>query len=207
MTMDQDRVKSAGFTLLELVLAVSLTSLLTLVVYTALNLSLKAVQRGRMDIDKLQEVRVGQSILERSLSSAILGSMDNRLYFTGDPAQMRFFTLVPLESYNLGGVYHWRVLVGEDVSGQKVLAVEQTKNVNWFRDPEGVEVRQIIIGNLAEVRFTYGYGAEEYETWDGKRDRTLPDWVRVYLTQQGHQPMVWQIPIHVSEYRIAQRAR
>lgn len=199
--------QDSGFTLLELVVALALTGVLALVAYTSLSLTIKALQRGRTDGEKLQELRVGQCILERSLSSARLGSLGNRIYFTGDPTQLRFFTLVPLEAYNLGGVYHWRVLVGEDDTHQKVLAVEQKKNVNWYRDPEGVEVRQIIMGHLSEVRFTYGVGSEEYETWDARRKHSLPDWVRVYLTQVGQKPMVWQIPIYVSEYRVARRSR
>ena len=200
-----NRCRQAGFTLLELMVAIVLTGLLTLVAYGSLNLSLKVVRRGQTAAENLQELRVGQSILERSLSSALRGSLGNRIYFVGDPNQMRFFTLVPLEAHSSGGVYHWRVLLGQDDSGHGVLAVEQTKNVNWYRDPEGVEVRQIILHNLASCRFTYGRGSEEFETWEAKRDRGLPDWVKVKLTQGGYQPQVLIIPIHVSEYRTPEK--
>jgi hypothetical protein len=101
----------------------------------------------------------------------------------------------------MGGIYHWRVLAGTDESGQLVLAVEQTKNVNWFRDPEGVEVRQIIMGNMTSLRFTYGQGDEEYETWDAAKARGLPHWIRVYFTQKGRAPLVWFIHLYVSDYR------
>jgi prepilin-type N-terminal cleavage/methylation domain-containing protein len=197
--------RQAGFTLLELMVALVLTSLLTLVAYASLSLSLKVVQRGQAAAENLQELRVGQSILERSLSSAVQGSLGNRVYFVGDPDQMRFFTLVPLEAHSLGGVYHWRVLMGQDQSGQGVLAVEQTKNVNWYRDPEGVEVRQIILHNVASVQFTYGRGSEEAQTWEAKRDKGLPDYVKVSLTQGAHQPQVLIIPIHVSRYKKPER--
>jgi hypothetical protein len=101
----------------------------------------------------------------------------------------------------MGGIYHWRVLAGGDESGQLVLAVEQTRNVNWFRDPEGVEVRQIIMGHLTSLSFTYGQGDEEYETWDAAKVRSLPDWVRVYLTQKGREPLVWFIHLHTSDFK------
>jgi hypothetical protein len=93
------------------------------------------------------------------------------------------------------------VLAGQDKSDQLVLAVEQTRNVNWFRDPEGVEVRQIILGHLSSLRFTYGQGGEEYETWDASKVRALPDWVRVYLTQKGREPLVWFIHLQVAGYK------
>jgi hypothetical protein len=101
----------------------------------------------------------------------------------------------------MGGIYHWRVLAGTDESDQLVLAVEQTKNVNWYRDPEGVEVRHIIMGNLTSLRFTYGQGAEEFETWDAVKAKGLPGWIRVYFTQKGRAPLVWFIHLPVSDFR------
>ncbi|HZK13810.1 MAG TPA: prepilin-type N-terminal cleavage/methylation domain-containing protein [Desulfobaccales bacterium] len=191
---------SAGFTLLELMIALGLTALLSLVAYSALSLSLKAMQHGQAAAEQVQELRVAQTILARSLSSIVNGSLDKRRYFIGNATEMRFFTPVPLEAYNMGGIYHWRVLAGTDESNQPVLAVEQTKNVNWSRDPEGVEVRPIIIGNLTSLRFTYGQGAEEFETWDAVKARGLPQWIRVYLTQKGQTPLVWFIHLQVSDY-------
>lgn len=189
-------LESAGFTLLELMIALALTSLLSLVAYTSLGLSLKAMRHGQAAAEQVQELRVAQTILARSLSSAVQGSLEKTRYFIGNASEMRFFTPVPLEAYNMGGIYHWRVLAGPDESDQLVLAVEQTKNVNWFRDPEGVEVRHILMGNLASLRFAYGRGDEEFSTWETTRTRGLPDWVRVYLTQKGHETMVWFIHLH-----------
>jgi prepilin-type N-terminal cleavage/methylation domain-containing protein len=207
MTQTGKSAKSSGFTLLELMIALALTGLVTLVVYISLSLSLKAMRHGQTTAEQLQELQVSQTILARSLSSAIQGSMDYRLYFVGNSREMRFFTPVPLEAYNMGGIYHWRVLVGQDESDHLVLAVEQTKNVNWFRDPEGVEVRQILMGHLASLRFAYGQGDKEYETWDATTTGDLPDWVRIYLTPKGRERMVWFIPLHVSDYQNEARAR
>ena len=193
--------ESAGFTLLELMIALGLTSLLSMVAYGSLSLSLKAMQHGQAAAEQVQELRVAQTILARSLSSAVSGSLDKRYYFIGNATEMRFLTPVPLEAHNMGGIYYWRVLAGRDESDQLVLAVEQTKNVNWFRDPEGVEIRQIIIGDLTSLRFTYGQGAEEFQTWDAVKARGLPQWIRVYLTQKGQAPLVWFIHLHASDTR------
>jgi prepilin-type N-terminal cleavage/methylation domain-containing protein len=199
--------ESAGFTLLEMMIALALTGLLSLVVYVSLSLSLKAMRHGQATAEQLQELRVSQTIVARSLSSAVQGTLKNRPYFIGNAKEMQFFTPVPLEAFNVGGIYHWRILAGQDESDHLVLAVEQTKNVNWFRDPEGVEVRQILIGNLASLRFAYGRGDQEYENWDATTTHGLPDWVRIYLTLKGRQPMVWFIPLHVSDYENEAKAR
>jgi general secretion pathway protein J len=189
---------SAGFTLLELMISLALTSVLSLIAYTSLGLTLKAMRQGQAAAEQGQELRVGQTILARSLSSAVSGSLSKTRYFIGNANEIRFFTPVPLEAYNMGGIYHWRVLAGQDESDQLVLAVEQTKNVNWFRDPEGVEVRHIIMGNLASLRFAYGRGDEEFPSWEATRTKGLPDWVRVYLTPKGQEPLVWFIHLNVS---------
>jgi prepilin-type N-terminal cleavage/methylation domain-containing protein len=199
--------KSAGFTLLELMIALVLTGLLALVAYTSLSLSLKAMRHGKGAAEQVQELRVSETILRRSLSSAVRGSLKTRLYFIGNAREMRFFTPVPLEAYNMGGIYHWRILAGQEESDHAVLAVEQTKNVNWFRDPEGVEIRQILMGQLANLRFAYGQGDKEYKTWDAETAKSLPDWVRVYLTPKGRDRMVWLIPLHVSDYKNESSAR
>jgi len=188
---------SAGFTLLELMISLGLVSLLSLVAFTALNLSLKAVGRGQTAADNLQELRVGQSFLERSLSSTVGGIKGAQDYFWGDPQEIRFFTFLPLEAYNLGGVFHWRVLVGRDEAGQGAVAVEQCKSLSWKRDPQGVELRQIVLTNVTSARFFYGRGGKEYDHWDGRRQSGPPQYVRMQLAFGNQQPRDWIIPIHV----------
>jgi general secretion pathway protein J len=201
MSLPEKRPRaSAGFTLLELMISLALVSLLSLVAFTSLNLSLKAVGRGQAAAANLQELRVGQSFLERSLSSAAGGLKEVRgaqQYFWGDPQEIRFFTFLPLEAYNLGGIYHWRVLVGRDQAGQGAVAVEQCRSVNWIQNPEGVELRQILLTNVASVRFFYGQDGKEYDHWDARRQGGPPQWVRVQLALGNQPPRDWIIPIHV----------
>jgi general secretion pathway protein J len=188
-----------GFTLLELIIAMALTSALVLVIYSSLRITLRAMERSQSTAEYLQEVRVGQAILDRSISSIILGSAGRRRYFVGNSQEMRFFTLMPLEAYTPGGIYHWRLLVGQDEAGQKVLAVEQTKNVNWRRDPEGVEIRQIIMQHITSAQFSYGRGDAETSDWDADKEGKLPSWVKIQVNSKGLKPLVFLIPIHTAE--------
>jgi hypothetical protein len=188
-----------GFTLLELVIALTLTSALVLVIHSSLRITLKGMERGQATSEYFQEIRVGQTILERSIVSIVRGSAGKRPYFLGTSQEMRFFTLVPLEAYNLGGVYHWRLLVGQDETGQKVLAVEQTKNVNWQRDPQGVEIRQIIMRHITSAHFYYGRGEAETSTWDAEEEGKLPSWVKIQINFRGQTPLVFLIPIQTAE--------
>ena len=70
---------------------------------------------------------------------------------------------------------------------------------------EGVETRQILIGNLTNAHLAYGRGDEEFAAWDGVKQRGLPDWVKVHLQPRGHPAVDLLIPIHVAEFRHASR--
>jgi prepilin-type N-terminal cleavage/methylation domain-containing protein len=189
----------AGFTLLELMVSLGLTAVLSLVAFTALNLSLKGVSRGQVAAERLQELRAGETILERSMRSTVQGIRGQATYFLGEPHQVRFFTLLPLEAHTLGGPYHWRALLGQDEAGRGVLAVEQIKSVDWLKDPEAVEIRQIILRGVTSLTFSYGRGGEEKETWDSEKERRLPDWVRVKMGLAGQESVEWLVPIYVAE--------
>lgn len=201
MVLSRHYSGNGGFTLLELLVALVLVNLIGLVIFTALNLSLKAARQSQAAVLEAQELRVGMAFLERSLSSAARGPKSSGVwsYFVGKPQEMQFITPLPLEAHNLGGLYHWRVLVGTDKSGQGYLAVEQRKLINWRVDPERVEARAVLIKNLASLRFAYGLGSEYYATWNGRRYGRLPDRVQIQMALGGRETFKWLIPIHASE--------
>ncbi len=198
---------SLGFTLLELLAALALVSLLSLVGFAALNLGLKGAQRSQAKAVSTQELRTGFRYLERSLSSAARTSeaIKNRLYFIGEPHEMQFLTPLALEAHTLGGLYHLRILKGRDKSGRGCLAVEQCKVVNWSLDPQGVEVRQILVDNLADLRFSYLDGTREFNYWNGFQMERLPGSIQVHLQFPDQKPEIWVIPIHVGGSRTIQQ--
>jgi len=195
------RTGSEGLTLLEMVIALFLTGLLSLVAFASLNLSLRAVSRGQTEAEILQRLRITQSILERSLGSAVPWITVDRkrtYYFEGNPEDLRFMTTVPLAAHDLGGLYYLRVYVPADEPGQ-ALTAEQSKLIRWLSDPSDLDVRQVLIPNTSAFHFTYGVGGESWKTWKGEERQGLPEWVKVEVTVAGHPPQAWFIPINTAE--------
>lgn len=192
---------SAGFTLLELMLALILVSLLSLVSYGTLNLCLKGARHGEAATANLQQLRVARQYLERSIGSAQarLKGKGPWPYFAGDPQELKFLTPVPLQAHQLGGIYHLRVFTAPDDQGVNGLAVEEVKSPVWLDDPQKIETRLFLIRGLGSLRLTYLAGADEFNSWHADRQKGMPDRVRVQLSLSDQKPVEWLIPIRVVE--------
>jgi prepilin-type N-terminal cleavage/methylation domain-containing protein len=192
---------SAGFTLLELVLALILVSLLSLVSYGTLNLSLKGARHGEAATANLQQLRVARQYLERSIGSALprLKGKGPWPYFDGESQELKFLTPVPLQAHQLGGIYHLRVFTAPDDQGVNGLAVEEVKSLVWMDDPQKIETRLFLVRGLGSLRFTYLAGADEFNSWHADRQKSMPDRVRIQLSLSDQKPLEWLIPIRVVE--------
>jgi general secretion pathway protein J len=192
---------SAGFTLLELLLALILLSLLTLVSYGTLNLCLKGARHGDVATSDLQQLRVARQYLERSLGSALprLAGPGEWPYFEGDVQELKFLTPVPLQAHQLGGIYHMRFLAVPDEAGVSGLAVEEVKGHVWQEDPRRIETRLFLLRGLTSLRFTYLAGASELNTWHAGDQQSMPEKVRVQLSLRDQQPLEWLISIRVAD--------
>ena len=192
---------SAGFTLLELVLALILVGLLSLVSYGTLNLCLKGARHGEAATANLQQLRVARQYLERSIGSALprLKGKGPWPYFDGETQELKFLTPVPLQAHQLGGIYHLRVFTAPDDQGVNGLAVEEVKSPVWMDDPQKIETRLFLIRGLGSLRFTYLAGAEEFNSWHADRQKSMPDRVRIQLSLSDQKPLEWLIPIRVVE--------
>ena len=192
---------SAGFTLLELLLALILVSLLSLVAYGSLNLCLRGARHGEVATANLQQLRVARQYLERSIGSALprLRGKGPWPYFDGEAQELKFLTPVPLQAHQLGGIYHMRVFVAPDEAGLNGLAVEEVKGLVWQEDPQKIETRLFLVRGLGSLRLTYLAGTNEFNSWHADRQKGMPDRVRIQLSLTDQKPLEWLIPIRVVE--------
>lgn len=197
------RRAASGFTLLELLLALVLVSLLGLVTYGMLNLVIKGARHGDAATAQLQQLRIARHYLERSLGSALPQMQVPGVwpYFVGEAEEVRFLTPVPLQAHDPGGLYHLRFLSAVDEEGRDCLAVEEIKAVTWLKEPDKTETRHFLLRGLTALRFTYLVGAEEFSTWHADTQKILPERVRVELALADRRPHEWLIPLRVMEAR------
>jgi len=92
---------AAGFTLLEVVLAMTSLAMLTAIVYGAFHLGTRAVERGQASVVTAQRLRVASDVLVRQLKSAVAYPARNGdepfWYFRGNQNTMHFVTAAGLQ--------------------------------------------------------------------------------------------------------------
>jgi general secretion pathway protein J len=93
--------RAAGFTLLEVVLAMTSLAMLTAIVYGAFHLGTRAVEHGQAAVVTAQRLRVASDVLVRQLKSAVAYPARNDdgpfWYFKGNQNTMQFVTAAGLQ--------------------------------------------------------------------------------------------------------------
>lgn len=190
---------SAGFTLFELLVALSLLALLTIVLTGQVRFGLRAWETGAAVADDMAELQTVQNFLRRqlSLTQALReklaeededdDSRRNQQIFAGEPRQLRLaaagdprFGTAPYNLLELS----WRRRAGEGL-----LHVDWRPHYPITKNSPEAEGRQrVLLTGVANVRFSY-FGildrrdrdaeARWHESWTGQA--RLPRLIRIEL--------------------------
>jgi general secretion pathway protein J len=180
------RRTQAGFTLIELVVAMALLGTMMLLLYGGLNFSLRSWDAGDVNGRRTADRRIGENFLRRELSELFpmrwKEPMTLKFAFEGERNRMRFVSsrpagvsqgglaLVGLEVENEGGASRKRNLVM-----RRAMPDDEAKDFGPLDRGE----RNVLIADIDSVTFEY-FGAEN--------DFTAPQWTDA-----------WSIPHRVPE--------
>ena len=179
-----------GFTLVELLVAVTLVSLLTVLLFGGLRFGTRSADAVGRRIDASSDVALLYDFMQTQLANAqptpvIDDPESDAVDFDGEPASVSFVGLPPSE-VDLGGYQRLTVSVEEKGAGKRLVA-------DWRQMPRGplsanagARRPSVLMDHVTSVRFAYygQYGANRPLSWgDRWHDRrTLPQLVRVSIT-------------------------
>lgn len=196
-----------GFTLIELVLALSIVAVMVTILFGALRVGLRAWQRGEERAETLQHARSLTQLLEQALAGAytFLGQPDKdtppQILFKGEADRLSFVTIAPPMPLP-GSIAFAAVSLSMDAGAVPALAIREKALPN--ADPFEAVEPSVVDPAVTAVRFRYlrDAGGSWEETWDGEQERALPRAVEVTLTVllngriQQQPPMT--VPIRVT---------
>lgn len=154
MTAASDR--SAGFTLVELLVATTLLALLSVLLFGGLRFGARAWEAGGASMERTGEIEAIQDLLRRTLAEAAAPepASGQQLSFVGDAGRMRFFAPMP-RHIAMGGL--GRYALDLDEAGHLLMGWEPRRPERRLDAPIAGEP-SIILQNVETVNLAY-YGA------------------------------------------------
>lgn len=181
-----DRRHQKGFTLLELLLALSLLVILTATLYGSYFALFKGRDNASGGMESRRELRATLDLLRRELSSVLYRKNDKRLRFVvedrdlyGKPASALSFTAVAPPDAGGSAVSDQvdiRYAIVEN-SGQMVLS-RRARDLHFMAEPLRYPQMEKVEGFLVECRS----GDKWVKSWDTAINLNLPAAIRVTLT-------------------------
>jgi general secretion pathway protein J len=177
--------RAAGFTLVEIVIALTIFGLLVLTAYAAFFIGQRAVVSGENKAETNQRLRVVAELIGRQLRSTVFyfarHDEDVVPYFFGAPDRVSFVTSAPQSRGGTGlAVVTYAVIDGKLMLEERIGFTPDTLYVT----PEDVRVEHaVLLDGFNALRFEY-LALDDPEmqwapAWDAREEDTLPAGVRI----------------------------
>jgi prepilin-type N-terminal cleavage/methylation domain-containing protein len=192
-----------GFTLIEVVLALTIFALMSGILYGVFALGHNAVEKSQANAGRNQKQRSVGDLVGSYISSAFPykeSPQDPATFFQGETDSVTF-----ISAYSQGmggrGMAKIQIAAGDDANGRTLLKLEETTPVRIGEQTgaTGQSYSVVLQDGVKELRLAYLDPQPEEETWeerwDGRERRVLPRAVRLtYLDDQG-KPVRWIFPV------------
>jgi general secretion pathway protein J len=175
-----NRQANTGFTLIEVLIAVGILSVVLAAIYSTFFLSHRAVEGMDESMLKLQESRRAIDILRRELDSAFYTGEDRNTFFKiqdrdiyGKQATQLTFTAFSPLGPGLSRISYYI----EDKNG-KLNLFKKVESPYTHEKTEGVDIIEDIEAFSVETM----YGGQWVKTWDTDISKGIPDEIRIGLS-------------------------
>ena len=197
---------SSGFTLLELILSLTILGVVLLIIFGALRIGTRAWEKGEKDVAVHQRQRAVLSLLSQQIASASVHEIkmgDDSFYFKGSESTMAFVSRSPIVPGALTGVVFVKYKVqGDDAHGKEKLGLFE-RDVGFLKEEDLGREKDFLtlISGFETLQFEYlkeDEGETQWQTtWDPSEKTGLPLAVKIVLKQdEKTAPITLIVPIY-----------
>ena len=201
-----------GFTLLEVLVAITIFSLVIMVLYAGYRVAIRSWESGERSHAAISELRLAGSFIRRHTTQAfplaVSESRAWRLWFEGEARGLVFVTAMPTY-LGQGGMYEMTLKVDEQDDGVTLAVSRRLLHPDAEPGKPGVDdLARPLLENLESAQFAYfgatGDDGEEswHTSWQGRQ--RLPRLVRLRIDSKlvGDWPeMVFRLPTDAVRYQ------
>lgn len=194
--------RDQGFTLLELLISITIVAIITLLIFGALRIGARAWEKGEQNVEYLQRTRIVSDLVKRQIASACAPGVKKKQQMMsilkGDRKSMEFFSLVSVVPGNEFGKVRiiYAVNTGAD-DKERLLIFEKSKVLGGASSPRrGLDGKiadepgdadfHVLIPQAEEISFEYAkadmVGKQFWqETWEPVDEKDFPAAVKITL--------------------------
>ena len=202
--------KERGFTLIELILAMAILSLLSLAIGGVITIGARSASSGERTTEQARRFRIATTVVTRQIRSAatykVMDEEENEPieYFLGEPTSVDFVTTQPQAPNDSGIalVSYWHD------TDQAVLMMSETPYfVSFAGDKMDRELfdhltfETPLLFDVDDVRFEYrrsGFGEDNWhDRWDAVEEEALPAVVKISVDSDLPNGPRWQHEVPV----------
>ena len=186
--------KFAGFTLIELMVAITLMALMVTILYGAFYLSHRATEKAQLRFDRNQSLRAVEEYLGGFIRSAYpyRESGGQAVLFSGGEEKLTFVSAVSM-GVEGRGVSKISLSWGSGETGELTLKEEIPVR------GQGYESSVILWREVTDLKLEYlepkGQDEQWVDQWDGEDRKDLPRAVRMTLLDERGKERRWVFPI------------
>jgi len=187
--------RQRGFTLIELMVAITLLALIVAILYGAFFLGHRAAEKARVRFDKSQTLRTVGEYLGTLIRSAYpyRSSGEGSVPFSGEKEQLSFVSAV---SMGVEGRGVSKIILSWNGGSGDVTLVEEAPV--WA---EGHGNTVTLWKGAEDLTLEYLDSEDDEERWvnewDGESKKSLPRAIRVSLRDNGGKELRWVFPIMI----------
>ncbi len=203
---------SKGFTLLEVLVAITIFALVITVLYAGYRIAIRSWESGERTHAAVSELRLAGSFIRRHATQAfplaISKSNAWRLWFDGEARGLVFVTAMPTY-LGQGGMYEMTLKVDQQDDGASLVVSRRLLHPDAEPGRPGVsDLARPLLENLESAQFAYfgatGEDGEEswHTSWQGRQ--RLPRLVRLRIDSKlvGDWPeMIFRLPTDAVRYQ------
>lgn len=197
-----------GFTLLELVISLTIVAVIVVIIFGALRIGVRAWEKGEKDVEIRQKQRIVLDLIKRQLASTCVSEVwgrDQQLAaLKGDDKSIEFVSQVPLTPGNRFGTVYVKYAAKREKGGEKEHLIFYEKNVALSGKKFGAgypaddDFSELLSG-VKSIVFEYlkerpDEAASTWQkSWDPAVDKGVPRAVRVTLDQNDEKAPIYVI--------------
>ena len=192
---------TTGFTLLEVIVTLTVLGFILLVVFGAFRLGFSAWERGESIKEEYQKVRIISQLISRQIKSIVPYKIKTKkaegdyLAFEGKARSLKFVSAFPIKAKQPQGFVYtiYEFTEGGAEGGRLVLYEQRALNKDFLEEKPQEELGISLLEGISSIRFEY-YREEDLaknqaegwgEEWNAKEEKELPKALKITIAYKN----------------------